>query len=142
MGTFSHHLAACLLHTPIQAGLHGQESLSPVAGSPDTGVDPASHQRTVLSSLLHQWLLRPVEGWPQQFQAAHQETRTFQRTMETLWPLIMEEGSQASQSGAVRTDAGRRSRGRGEAGLPGPWRTSIDQVRSPTTLPWPVLPSG
>lgn len=39
----------------------------------------------------------------------------------------MEEGSQASQPGAVRTDAGGCNRGRGEAGLPGPRQASIGQ---------------
>lgn len=39
-----------------------------------------------------------------------------------------EEGSpQASPPGAVRMDAGGRNRGRGEAGLPGPWQASIGQ---------------
>lgn len=140
MGTFSHHLAACLLHTPIQAGLHGQESC-------------LRWQEVLIQGLTQHLTREPffppcsISGSSDLWRdghsnSRHQETRTFQRTMETLWPLIMEEGSQASQSGAVRTDAGRRSRGRGEAGLPGPWRASIDQVRSPTTLPWPVLPSG
>lgn len=77
----------CLLHTPNSGSRTTREVQSQVAASPGIGLGPAAHQGNTLPLCA---IIRGCSGrwrWPQQSQAAYQDTRTLQRKKKNLVAL-------------------------------------------------------